>query len=234
MTLPAIPPALRHLGDDMENLHQQLRTRKEDGGSAHIHNPADLYATFTALVKALDLVPTIVHQLLDHLHAWDERGTLLLTPLTPADHTVAEGVAMMDLAVSSAMGAQEHTGRSLATLLMVLSHYSPNVAERGPGEEAMSQDDARTTRQAIRYLERRVHDNGVKPFNGDLVDQQWLYLMLQVTGQALQEGRRADAVKTMTDPSISDGTWRPRLLALLVDLAQLLAGVQDNGRETLA
>lgn len=234
MTLPTTPPALRHLGDDMDNLHQQLRNRQEDGGSAHIHNPADLYATFTGLVKALDLVPTIVHQLLDHLHAWNERDALLLTPLTPADHTVAEGLEVMNLAVSSAMGAQEHTVRSLATLLMVLSHYAPNTAERGPDEAAMTLEDAVTTRQTIRHLERRVHDNGVKPFNGNYVDQQWLYLMLQVTGAALQEGRRADAVKTMTDPAISDGAWRPKLLALLVDLAQLIAGVQDNGRESLA
>lgn len=230
---PAMPPSLRHLEDDMNALHAALRVRHEDGGSPHLRNPADVHAAITSLSRTLDVVPTVVDLLVDHLRAWQERDRLLLTPLTPVDHTVEEGMGLILLAARSALGAQEHTVRSLASLLTVLSHYSPNVAERGPDEPSYSQDDERTTRDAIRHLQNRVARNGVKPLNGDYVDEAWLYLMLQVMGSALQTGRRAEAVKTMTDPSISDGTWRPKLLALLVDLAELVAGVQDNGREHL-
>lgn len=233
MPAPSTPPSLRHLEDDMRALHDSLRERTEDGGSTHLHDPADLYAAFASLMRTLDRVPTVVDLLLDHATAWEERGALMLTPLTPADHTVDEGMEMMRLAVGSGLAAQEHMLRCTATLMTVLSHYSPNVAERGPNEPSRSQDDARTTRAAIRHLQTRVTRDGVKPFNGDHVDEAWLYLMLQVMGQALQEGRRADAVKTMTDPNISDGTWRPKLLALLVELAELIVGVQDNGREHL-
>lgn len=233
MPTPSTPPSLRHLEDDMKALHATLRHRTEDGGSPHITNPADLYASFASLLRTLDQVPTVVDLLLDHAAAWQERGALLLTPLTPADHTVDEGLGMMRLAVGSASAAQEHTVRALTMLMTVLSHYSPNVAERGPDEPSVSQDDARTTREAIRHLQTRIARDSVQPFNGDYISESWLYLMLNVMGQALQEGRRADAVKTMTDPGISGGTWRTPLLALLVDLAELVVSVQDNGREHL-
>lgn len=227
------PPPLPRLEEEMTALHKALRERTEDGGSTHLHHPGDLYATFQSLTRVLDLVPTVMDLLLDHMRAWHQRDALMLTPLTPADHTVAEGLDMMTLAVSSGSKAQEHTGYSLGMLLTVLSHYAPNVAERGPGEPAVSVDDAHTTRDAIRYLQRRVARDDVQIFNGDYVSESWLYLMIQVLGKALQEGRRADAIRTLTDPSISDGTWRPQVLALLVNMAELIASVQDNGREHL-
>ena len=231
--MPTHPPSLDHLEAAMRTLHDSLRERTEEGGSPHLADPGDLYAAFASLLRTLDLVPTVVGLMVDHAAAWEERGALMLTPLTPADHTVEEGLGIMRLATGSARAAQEHTVRSLATLMMVLSHYSPNVAERGPADESYSMEDAYTTRQAIRYLERRVKENGVRPLDGDYLSKSWLYLMIQVLGAALQEGRRADAIKTLTDPSISDGTWRTKALALLVDMAELIANVQDNGREHL-
>jgi hypothetical protein len=233
MSAPSIPPPLHALEVHMQALHDTLRERTETGGSTHVHDPADLYASFASLLRTLDRVPTVVDLLLDHTTAWEDRGALMLTPLTPADHTVEEGLGMMRLAVGSASAAQEHTVRSLATLMTVLSHYSPNVAERGPNEPSYSMDDAHTIRDSIRHLQTRISRDKVRPLTGDYVSDGWLYLMLQIMGKALQEGRRADAVKTMTDPSISDGTWRPKLLALLVELAELIVGVQDNGREHL-
>lgn len=233
MPTPSIPPPLQRLEDNMDALHKALRERTEDGGSTHIHHPGDLYATFQALTRVLDLAPTVMDLLLDHMRAWDQRDALLLTPLTPADHTVAEGIGIMTLAVSSGSKAQEHTVRALGMLLMTLSHYAPNVAERGPNEPAMDIDDAHTTRDAIRHLQTRVARDNVQIFDGDYVSEAWLYLMLQVMGNALREGRRADAVKAMTDPRISDGTWRTKALALLVSMAELIAGVQENGREHL-
>jgi len=231
MPQPTMPPSLRHLAADMEALHQSLRARTEDGGSTHLHNPADLHAALESLTATLDLVPTITGLLMDHMRAWHERDALVLTPLAPADHTVEEGLEIMTIALSSSTAAQEYAVRSLASLLIVLSHYAPNVAERGPDEPAVSLDDKTTTRDAIRHLQKRVTQGGVTPWQGEYVSEAWLYLMLQVMANALKEGRRADAVKAMTDPSISDGTWRPKLLTLLVDLAELLANVQDNGRE---
>lgn len=233
MTRPSIPPPLRHLEADMSELHKLLRSRTEDGGSTYISHPGDLYASFQSLTRVLDMVPTIVGLLVDHMRAWEERGTLLLTPLTPADHTVAEGTEMMTRFAGSGAKAQEHQVRTLGALLMVLSHYAPNVAERGPDEPAMVYEDAGTTRDAIRHLQKQVTERGVKAMDGDYLDERWLYLMLQVIGTALQEGRRADAVQTMTDPKISDGTWLPNLLALMVDVAELVAEVLDNGREHL-
>lgn len=230
---PTIPPSLHRLEGDITALHHSLRQRTDDGGSPHITDPADLYASFASLLRTLDRVPTVVDLLLDHAAAWHERGALHLSPLTPPDHTEDEGLEMMHRAIGSGMAAHEHAARCLGVLMTVLSHYSPNVAERGPGEESQSMEDARTTRDAIRHLQTRISRDNVRPLTGDYVSDGWLYLMLQIMGNALQEGRRADAVKTMTDPSISDGTWRPKLLALLVELAELVAGVQDNGREHL-
>lgn len=233
MSKPDVPPPLRRLEDDMSELHRLLRHRTKDGGSTYLRDPGDLYATFQALTRVLDVVPTIVGLLMDHVHAWEERRALVLTPLAPADHTVPEGVDMMARLAGSGAKAQEHQVRSLGALLMVLSHYAPNVAERGPDEPAVAYDDAHTTRDAVRHLQTRVARDNIRPLDGEYIDREWLRLMVSVLFEAMREGRRADAVKTMTDPSISDGTWRPALLAVLVDMAEVVAEVQDNGREHL-
>jgi hypothetical protein len=230
---PTYPPPLDGLNQNMLNLRRSLRERTDDGGSTHLHNPADLYTALTHLVTALDLVPSVLALLTDHMRAWHDNGQTALTPLAPDDHTEQEGMDMITMALSSSSAAQEHTSRSLGVMLMVISHYAPNVPERAPGESAVCAEDARTTRDAIRHLQNRIARDTVQPLADGWVSEAWLYLMIQVMGNAIREGRRADAVKTLTDPAISDGTWRPKALALLVEMAEMIADVEENGRENL-
>ena len=218
------PPAARHLLDDAANLHRQVSLRdKDSGGSAHVKDPGALADTLITVAQALDLLPTVIGHLTDHLVAW--RDTDRLTLAEGAQHqdtTTVCGAAF--LAAREAMPAIEHGSRALRAMADTLGDLAPNKPEPRDDDRWNRPNTGWSAHQRVAYLRGRL--NGYMPVwsdNGGL-DGDFRRIVFTTLATLLAEGRMSEAAHLVTR-DIRQPAARTQMAAELLAVAELLVTV---------
>jgi hypothetical protein len=218
------PPAARHLLDDAAKLHREVSMRDEvSHGSAHIKDARALADTLTTLAQALDLVPTVIGHLTDHLTAWRDADRLTLAE--GAHHAdTAQVCAAAFIAAREAIPALERGTRALRVMADSLTGLAPNKPAPDPADEDWRPDTGWTGHQRIAYLRKRLQWHLPAWTDRGGLDSDWRRIVFSALAALLAEGRTSEATHLLLR-DLPDPGPRAQMAAELVAVAELLISV---------
>lgn len=225
------PPAARHLLDDAANLHRQVSVRdKRSDGSAHVQDPRALADTLTTVAQALDLLPTIIGHLTDHLLAWRDDDRLALAE-GARYHDTGQVCDAALIAARETLPALEHGTRALRVMADTLTELAPNTPAPDPADEENRPETGWTGHQRIAYLRKRLQWQMPTWSDRGGLDADWRRIVFSTLASLLAEGRMSEAAQIVLR-DMGEEAARTQMATELLAVAELLATVSLAQNDT--